>query len=114
MCVFRQAAWTHSVEEHAVPDAGLDILRSGVTRVFPQEAPCSGLASVRVQAAELRFWRPAVLHATVTRQDTTAKRVDHVLLRVHAHLQGEQGAENKRQGKQEVWDTRKRISNEQL
>lgn len=55
MCVFRQADWTHSVEEHAVSDAGLDVLWSGVTRVFSQEAPRSGLAGVCVQAAELRL-----------------------------------------------------------
>lgn len=86
------------MEEHAVADAGLDVFRPGVTRVFPQEAPRSGLAVVGVQAAELRLGRPAVLHSAVTRQDPTAERVDHVLLRVHAHLE----EEDKRRRKQEV------------
>lgn len=88
----QRADWTHSVEQHAVSDAGLDILRPGVTRVFPQEAPRSGLAVVRVQAAELRLRRPTVLHAAVARQDATAECVDHVLLWVHAHLQGAEGS----------------------
>lgn len=90
--------WTHSVEEHTVSNAGLDVLWPGVTRVFPQQAPRSGLAVVGVQAAELRLRRPTVLHAAVTRQDATAKRVDHVLLWVHAHLPEEQGAEDKTGG----------------
>jgi len=78
--------WTHGVEEHAVPDAGLDVLRPGVARVLPQEAPRGGLAAVGVQAAELGLRCAAVLHAAVARQDAPAERVDHVLLRVHAHL----------------------------
>lgn len=78
------------MEEHAVPDTGLNILWASVARVLPQEAPRPQLAVVGVQAAELRFRRPAVIHASITRQDPTAKRVDHVLLRVHAHLQEEQ------------------------
>lgn len=87
-CVFRRADWTHTVEEHAVSNAGLNVLWPGIARVFPQDAPCSGLAVVGIQAAELRFWRPTVLHAAVTCQDATSKSVDHVLFRVHAHLQG--------------------------
>lgn len=77
---------THGVEEHAVSDAGLHVLGAGVARVFPQEAPRPGLAVVGVQAAELGLRRPAVLHTAVAREDAAAKRVDHVLLRVHAHL----------------------------
>ena len=88
------------MEQHAVSDAGLDVLWPGVTRVFPQEAPRPGLAVVGVQAAELRLRRPAVLHAAVTCQDATAERVDHVLLRVHAHLQEERGTTRTRGLKQ--------------
>lgn len=73
-----------------MPDTGLNILWASVARVLPQEAPRPQLAVVGVQAAELRLRRPAVIHASITRQDPTAKRVDHVLLRVHAHLQEEQ------------------------
>ncbi len=99
-CAFRQTDRTHSMEEHAVSDAGLDILWPSVTRVFPQKAPSAGLAVVGVQTAELRLWRPTVFYTAVTCQDATAKSVDHVLLRVHAHLQEEQGAENKEDKKQ--------------
>lgn len=73
-----------------MPDTGLNILWASVARVLPQEAPRPQLAVVGVQAAELRLRRPAVIHASITRQDPTPKRVDHVLLRVHAHLQEEQ------------------------
>lgn len=71
---------THSVEEHAVSDARLNVLWAGVAGVFPQEAPRPRLAVEGVQAAELWLRRAAVLHAAVTREDATAKRVDHVLL----------------------------------
>lgn len=84
--------WTHRVEKHAVSDPGLDVLWPSVTRVFPQEAPRSRLAVVGIQAAELWLRRPTVLHAAITCQDATSERVDHVLLRVHAHLQEEQEA----------------------
>lgn len=45
----------HGVEEHAVANAGLDVFRPGIARVFPQEAPRPGLAVVGVEAAELRL-----------------------------------------------------------
>ena len=96
--VFRRANRTHSVEEHAVSNARLDIFRPGVTRVFPQEAPRSGLAVVGIQTAELRLWCPTVLHAAVTCQDAPAKSVDHVLLWVHAHLQEEERTKRTRDG----------------
>lgn len=104
----QQQKQTHSVEEHAVSDAGLDVFWPGVTRVFPQEAPRSCLAVISVEATELGLWRPAVLHTAITRQDSTTKRVDHVLLRVHAHLQEEQRDEGRR--KQEAGKFRQRTS----
>lgn len=95
---FQEANKTHSVEEHAVSNARLDIFRPGVTRVFPQEAPRSCLAVVGIQAAELRLWCSTVLHAAVTCQDAPAKSVDHVLLWVHAHLQEEERTKRTRDG----------------
>lgn len=80
------------MEEHAVSNAGLDVLWPRVTRVFPQETPRSRLAVVSVKTAELGLRRPAVFHAAVARQDATAERVDHVLLRIHAHLREERWA----------------------
>lgn len=53
LCVYCDR--THSVEQHAVPYARLDILWTCVTRVFPQEVPCSSLTVVSVQPAELRL-----------------------------------------------------------
>ena len=94
----RRANKTHSVEEHAVSNARLDIFRPGIARVFPQEAPRSGLAVVGIQATELRLWCSTVLHAAVTCQDAPAKSVDHVLLWVHAHLQEEERTKRTRDG----------------
>ena len=77
---------THRVEQHAVSDAGLHVLWPSIAGILPQQPPGGGLAVVGVQAAELRVRGAAVLHAPVTGEDPPAERVDHVLLRVHAHL----------------------------
>lgn len=50
-----QCRQTNRVKEHAVPDAGLHILRAGVTGVIPQKAPGTCLALVGIQAAKLRL-----------------------------------------------------------
>lgn len=77
---------TDRVEEHTVSDPRLDVLRAGVTRVFSEQTPAASLTVIRVQPAELRFCRPAVIHAAITCQNPSPKRVDHVFLGVHAHL----------------------------
>ncbi len=77
---------TDRVEEHAVSDAGLDVLRPGVTRVFSEQTPAASLTVICVKPAELRFRRPAVIHTAITCQNPTTKSVNHVFLRVHAHL----------------------------
>lgn len=71
---------TYSVEEHAMADARLHILRPGVARVLAQESPRACLTVVSVQPTELWLRRPTVFHTGVARQDAAAKRVDHVLL----------------------------------
>ncbi len=74
------------MEEHAVSDAGLDVLRPGVTRVFSEQTPAASLTVICVKPTELRFRRPAVIHTAITCQNPTTKSVNHVFLRVHAHL----------------------------
>lgn len=42
---------------------------------------------VGVQATELRLCSPTILHAAITRQDSTTESVNHVLICIHTHLQ---------------------------
>lgn len=42
---------------------------------------------VGVQATELRLCSPTILHTAITRQDSTTKSVNHVLICIHTHLQ---------------------------
>lgn len=81
------------MKEHAVADAGLHILGTSVARVVPQKAPGTCLALIGVQATKLWLGSASIINTAVTRQDPTAKRVDHMLLRVHAHLRKRKGLE---------------------
>lgn len=69
---------SYRVEQHAVSNSRLDVLRASITGVLSEKFPGLALAVECKQPTELWFTGSAVIYTAITSQNPTTKGVNHM------------------------------------